>query len=424
MKEKKNSDNQKKVASANKTKVKKPGNIKETLVALKNNDNFIIILEIVIIALLIAALVFILVGRNNDNSGDGGANGGDTNQGDVGSNGGSGGSSNNGSNANKKSYKRTSFSYFDTISTIIGYESDEDAFASASLEALDLLGEYHKLFDIYNEYDGINNLYTINQIVDGKHPVVKVDRKIIDMLLYAKEMYTFTDGRMNVAMGSVLSIWHDYRDAGTDQPKYAELPPMDKLIEAAKHTDINNIIIDEENSTIWLSDPEMKLDVGAIAKGYAVEMVARMLEQKGKTNYTLNIGGNIRTIGTKANGDKWKAGIENPNDTSEYIEYIELAGEAIVTSGSYQRFYIVNGKEYHHIIDRETLMPADRGILSVSVVCKDSGMGDGLSTALFCMDLDEAMEFVNSLDGVEAMFVTEDEVKHYSDGFKNYTFEP
>ena len=167
----------------------------------------------------------------------------------------------------------------------------------------------------------------------------------------------------------------------------------------------------------------MKLDVGAIAKGYAVEIVAKMLEAKGKTDYTLNIGGNIRTLGTKANGDKWKAGVEDPNGDG-YIEYISLAGEAIVTSGSYQRYYIVNGKSYHHIIDKETLMPADRGYLSVSVICNDSGMGDGLSTALFCMDLDEALAFVNSLDGVEAMFVTEDEVKHYSNGFLNYTYTP
>ena len=164
----------------------------------------------------------------------------------------------------------------------------------------------------------------------------------------------------------------------------------------------------------------MKLDVGAFAKGYAVEMVAKMLEEKGKTDYTVNVGGNIRTIGRKANGDKWMAGVENPEDTSTYIEYVELAGQAIVTSGSYQRYYIVDGKTYHHIIDPDTLMPADKGFLSVSVICRDSGMGDGLSTALFCMTLEEGMAFVNSLDGVEVMWVTEDEVKHYSDGFGVY----
>ena len=393
---------------------------KEKNIPFYKKDNFIIAAEIVVIVLLVIVIVAVLVGRN---AGDQGGNQGGNNGGGVGDIGGSGGSDvgdGNTSNNDKKSYKNYSFNYFDTISTIIGFEADREEFATVSNEALDLLGEYHKLFDIYNEYDGIVNLCSLNKVVDGEHQTLKVDRKIIDMLLYAKEMYTVTDGKMNIAMGSVLSIWHDYRTAGSEQPVDAELPPMDKLVEASKHTDINNLIIDEENSTVWLADPEMKLDVGAFAKGYAVEMVARMLEEKGKTAYTVNVGGNIRTTGNKANGDKWKAGVENPKDTSEYIEYVGLSDEAIVTSGSYQRYYIVDGEAYHHIIDPETLMPSDRGFLSVSIICKDSGMGDGLSTALFCMTLEDGMALVDSLDGVEAMWVTEDEVKHYSDGFEKF----
>ena len=373
------------------------------------NDNFVIIAEIAVIVLLVLAIVFVLIGRNgSDDNGDNGGGVGDN--GDV-------NSGNDASTVEKTQYRATSFAFFDTVSYIYGYEAEEQEFADMNREIQALLGEYHRLFDIYNEYDGIVNLCSLNKLVGGEHQKLKVDRKIIDMLLYAKEMYALTDGKMNVAMGSVLSIWHDYRTAGIDEPWNAELPPMDALLEAAKHTDINNIIIDEENSTVWLSDPQMKLDVGAFAKGYAVEMVARMIEEKGKTSYTLNIGGNIRTIGIKGNGDKWKTGIENPNDTSEYIEIVELEDQAIVTSGSYQRYYYVDGKTYHHIIDPETLMPADKGFLSVSVICKDSGMGDGLSTALFCMSLEEGMAFVNSLDGVEAMWVTEDEVKYYSEGF-------
>ncbi len=400
-KDNKNQDVQSKQGSVN--------NLEKDKLPFYKNDNFVIIAEIAVIVLLVLAIVFVLVGRaGSDENGDNGGGVGDN--GDV-------NSGNDDSTVKKTQYKATSFAFFDTVSYIYGYEAEEQEFADMNREIQALLGEYHRLFDIYNEYDGIVNLCSLNKLVDGEHQKLKVDRKIIDMLLYAKEMYALTDGKMNVAMGSVLSIWHDYRTAGIDEPWNAELPPMDALLEAAKHTDINNIIIDEENSTVWLSDPQMKLDVGAFAKGYAVEMVARMIEEKGKTSYTLNIGGNIRTIGTKGNGDKWKTGIENPDDTSSYIEIIGLAGEAIVTSGSYQRYYYVDGKTYHHIIDPETLMPAEKGFLSVSVICKDSGMGDGLSTALFCMSLEEGMAFVNSLDGVEAMWVTDDEVKYYSEGF-------
>ena len=368
---------------------------------------------------------------------------------------------------NKISYKTVSYGYFDTVTTIVGYESSQAKFADECNRIFSILGEYHKLFDIYHEYEGINNLYTVNKLVDGKHQVVKVDRKIIDMLLMAKEMHALTGGKMNIAMGSVLSIWHDYRTEGIDDPSNAQLPPMELLTEAAKHTDINNLIIDEENSTVFLADPVMTLDVGAFAKGYAVEMTARALEAAGKSNYALNVGGNIRTVGGKADGSKWKTGIENPANTEEYIEYVGLKDNAIVTSGSYQRYYTVivsakcrscdwvydesigipeqdvqpntppskitskntcpvcgekirrTSKQFHHIIDNETLMPSE-GLLSVSIICTDSGLGDGLSTALFCMSIEEGMALINSIDGAEAMWVTEDEVVYYSGGFINH----
>ena len=235
-------------------------------------------------------------------------------------------------------------------------------------------------------------------------------------------MYTTTGGKVNVAMGSVLSIWHDYREQGLEEPWAAKLPPMDELTQAAAHTDINNVIIDEESSTVFLSDPLMKLDVGAIAKGYAVEMVARSLEEKNISGYVINVGGNVRTVGLKGDGNKWTVGIENPEENEDvpYLAYLELSDRSLVTSGSYQRYYTVDGKRYHHIIDPETLMPSD-GYLSVSIVCKSSAMGDALSTALFCMTLEDGIELINSIDDAEAMWVMPDGTKHYSANFDSYT---
>lgn len=149
-----------------------------------------------------------------------------------------------------------------------------------------------------------------------------------------------------------------------------------------------------------------------------------MLEEKGKIGYVVNVGGNIRATGKKASGELWKAGVENPTEdpNNPYIAYIGLEKEASVTSGSYQRYYIVDGKAYHHIIDSETLMPAT-GFLSVSLICKSSADGDALSTALFCMSLEDGMALVNSLEGVEALWVDEDENVYYSDHFKDYFYE-
>lgn len=328
-------------------------------------------------------------------------------------------------NKQKNKYVTHSLDYFDTATTITGYETSQEEFDQISREILALLEEYHRLFTIYHRFDGLENLCTINELQNGVHRTVTVDRRIIDMLLYAKEMYQVTNGKLNIAMGSVLSIWHNYRTAGLDEPWAAELPPMEMLREAAQHTDINDLIIDQENSTIWIADPQMTLDVGAIAKGYAVEMVARALEKRGISGYVINVGGNVRTIGTKPNAEKWLAGIENPNTESDeaYLAYLQLAGESIVTSGSYQRYYTVGNKNYHHIIDPQTLLPAE-GYLSVSVVCKNSAEGDALSTALFCMPFEEGFALVERLPDVEALWIMSDESQRSSSGFSQYVTQP
>ncbi len=326
----------------------------------------------------------------------------------------------------KQKFSEHYFDYFDTVTTITGYTETEEEFRSICEEIKTELECYHKLYNIYLRYDGINNICVINDVTDGKHNVVTVDKKIIDLLLYSKEMYALTNGKINVAMGSVLSIWHKYRNWGLDDPANAELPPIEKLEEAKKHTDFNKVEIDEENNTVFLSDPEMTLDVGAIAKGYAVERIAEYLINKGVRDFLLNIGGNVRTIGMGKDNEPWKVGIENPDTEKQeeipHIEYLKLSDMSLVTSGCYQRFYEVNGKNYHHIIDPETLLPGER-YLSVSVLTKDSGLGDALSTSLFLMSVEDGKKIVESLENVEVMWVMPDGEQIYTVGFKNYTFE-
>ena len=249
-----------------------------------------------------------------------------------------------------------------------------------------------------------------------------VDDKIIEMLQYAKEMHDVTNGNMNVAMGSVLSIWHNYRENGINDPASATIPPLDQLMTAADHTDIDDLIIDSENKTVYLADPEMKLDGGAVAKVYAVEKAAEWMAEQGINGYSLNVGGNIRIVGKRDDGNKWKVGIENPDTTDTelpYIEYLMLEDMSVVTSGNYQRFYEVDGKRYHHIIDPETLMPGEN-FRSVTVVCKSSALGDALSTALFNMNYEEGVALLEKFRDAEALWVFPDgEIKH-SLRFKKY----
>ncbi len=315
-----------------------------------------------------------------------------------------------------KKFTVQAFDCFDTVTTIMGYAETQAEFDAVAGEILAELSEYHKLFTIYEQYEGLENLYTINQTEADVHRTVTVDERIIDMLLFAKEMYALTDGKVNVAMGRVLSLWHTYREAAAENPAEAKLPPMAQLLSAAEHTDIDDLIIDAEQNTVTLRDPLMSLDVGAIAKGYAVEMAARALESRGITGYLINVGGNVRAVGAKASGEGWTVGIQNPEEDAEYLAYLTLFDSALVTSGSYQRYYTVDGKRYHHIIDPETGMPSER-YTSVSILCENSAMGDALSTALFCMSLEDGRALIASLDGVEAMWVTADGELYTSDGF-------
>lgn len=307
--------------------------------------------------------------------------------------------------------KSHSFStyFFGTTGRFYDYSgSSQKSFDTLAERVENELTEYHKLYDIYNEYEGMVNLATLNRTA-GSGPV-KVDKRIIDLLLFSKEMYELTGGEVNVAMGAVLKIWHDFREDGKKLPAdERQLPDINDLRAAAEHTDINDLVIDEENLTVSLLDPEMRLDVGATAKGYAVEMVAAGLEAEGLSGYVLDVGRNLRAIGTKPSGAGWTAGVVNPLPLSSepYVYKTEIKNEALVTSGSYENFYTVGGVNYHHIINNDSLFP-ENYYLSVTVRSDSSALCDALTTALFNMPFEVAHPFVLSLNDVFAVFVFPD----------------
>lgn len=314
-------------------------------------------------------------------------------------------------------YQATFLELFDTVTVVAGYEKDRDTFSEKVQEIHDELEVYHQLFDIYNDYDGINNIKTINDNA-GIAPV-KVDEKIIDMLELAVGMYHETDGMVNVAMGSVLALWHDAREAGIDDPENAYLPAQTDLRAAAGHMDIDKLQIDRENGTVYLADPDMRLDVGAIGKGYAVEAVSRFMKENGMDHYVLSVGGNIRTTGAQPGGQGWKLSVEDPNNPGGILLYLRVSDMAVVTSGVYQRYYTVAGTRYHHIIDPVSLYPKN-DYVSVTVLSNDSGVADALSTALFNLGQEKGLALIESLPDTEAMWVYPDGTEKFSSGFEHY----
>jgi thiamine biosynthesis lipoprotein len=315
-------------------------------------------------------------------------------------------------------YQAQFLELFDTVTTIIGYSENKDDFSEFAQMIYDNLKELHELYDKYHDYEGINNIKAINDNA-GIQPV-KVDQRIIDMLLFSRKAYELSGGRVNIAFGSVLEVWHDYREEGTEDPTVAKLPPMELLKEKSQHTDINKMIINEEESTVFLEDPEMSLDVGAIAKGYATERVAQIAIEKGYTNGLLSVGGNVRAIGSRAEKEKaWNVGIQNPDLESEdqYLYILNLEDLSLVSSGDYERYYTVDGKEYHHIIDPATLMPAEY-FTAISIVTKDSGLADALSTSIYNMSYEEGLALIEDLPGTEALWVFKNGDMKYSSGFQ------
>lgn len=301
---------------------------------------------------------------------------------------------------------------FNTVTVVTGYAESEEEFRAVATDIYDDLLYYHQLYDIYNNYEGINNLKTLNDHAGGE--AIKVEQPIIDLLLFCREVYDMTGGQVSAVMGSVLTLWHDARSAGIDDPESAQLPSQAALEEASAHMDFNNVIIDEEQSTVRIADPLLKLDVGAIAKGYAVELVC----QKAPAGILVSVGGNVRPTGAKPDGSPWTVGIQHPREKDEYLRTILTTNMSVVSSGDYERYYVVDGQRYHHLVDPETLYPANYWQM-VTILCPDSGLADALSTALFCTTQEKGQSLLDQYQA-EAMWVTHEGEVLYSPGFEQY----
>ncbi len=297
---------------------------------------------------------------------------------------------------------------FDTVCTVTAYGARDEEFQQLHEE----LVRYHRLFDIYNTYEGLPNLKTVN---DAAGQPVAVDGAIIDLLTFCQDVYTLTAGKVNVLLGSVLALWHDAREREV-------LPSAAALQAAAAHTDPAGLVIDRAAGTVQLTDPAARLDVGAVAKGFATQRVADFArEELGWTSALLDIGGNVCAIGGKGDAS-FVIGIQNPDQSSvlPYVQKVAVRDVSVVTSGDYQRYVELDGTRYHHIIDPTTLWPATYAH-SVTVICRDSGWADALSTALFCLPQQMGAALLEQVEGAAALWVLADGSQVCSKGFEAYS---
>ena len=308
-------------------------------------------------------------------------------------------------------YEATYWDVFDTVTTVSGYAAGQAEFDAAAREIHAALLEYHRLYNIYESYDGLRNLKTVNDQA-GIGPV-PVDERILSLLQFAQTAWTETGSRVNAAMGSVLALWHDAREQALEDPDRAALPDRSALEEAALHTDLSALELDLEAGTAFLTDPDMALDVGALAKGYAVEQVAAAAPD----HFLISVGGNVCATGPKPDGTPWTVAVENP-DGGDFLKLLYAEDRSVVTSGDYQRYFELDGVRYHHIIDPDTLEPAAYW-RSVTVVAESSAAADCLSTALFTLPQAEGQRLLDQW-GAEALWIGRDGAQVMSPGFSAY----
>ncbi len=277
---------------------------------------------------------------------------------------------------------------FDTECTFTAYCSSDEEFETVSEAVYNELSHLDSLFDIYDGGEG--SLKELNE----KGILENADNDILELLDLGILFYDLSGGKLNIAMGSVLGLWHEARETGI-------LPDDEALTEAANHIDITLLSID--GNTVTLGDSPMSIDVGSIAKGYAADRAAEIAASYGLTSFAIDLGGNVKTVGEKPTG-KWVIGIRDPD--GGILKTVEVADQSVVTSGDYERYTVIDGETYSHIIDPDTLYPANL-YRSVTVICESSSLGDALSTSLFCMEIDDGKALASEL-GVEVLWVYED----------------
>ena len=295
-----------------------------------------------------------------------------------------------------KKYSCEFYDIFDTFTTFTCYGLDDESFDRIRGSLYDLLLSFHRETDIYHAYSGITNLKDLNDAAGGDP--LSFSKRQVEFLTFCREAYDISEGRVNVMLGALTRLWHEARETKT-------LPEETLLGEVASHTDISFLVIDPDASTACITDPAARIDVGALAKGYAGRLAMEYLAAEGVENYILSLGGNIcvhgKPLGTGR--DAFLIGLQDPDGPDgSYSDTVSLPGGCVVTSGDYQRYFEVNGVRYHHIIDPSTLYPASFHH-SVSVICEDSAMADLLSTALFLMDEESGLRLAQQY-GAEVIY--------------------
>jgi len=304
---------------------------------------------------------------------------------------------------NKSPYKETAF-LMGTVVTVRIYDQDKEQVLESVFDRIYSLTEQIDAGETDSEIDKIN-------LAAGVEPV-KVSADIYELVALGKEHSTHADGTFDISIGPLTSLWHiGYDDAR--KPEQAEIDAVLSFI------DYNKIELNNEEQTVFLKEKGMKLDLGAIAKGFITDEVKEVMQEHDVKSAIIDLGGNIFVIGTNSNGDKWNVGIQDPfSPRGETVGKLKAKDQSIVTSGVYERFLEVDGVKYHHLLNPKDGYPFMNDIAGVSIITDRSVDGDALSTAVFSKGLKDGMEYIESIKGAEAIFISNDKKVYTTRGLK------
>ncbi|WP_286311534.1 FAD:protein FMN transferase [Romboutsia ilealis] len=241
---------------------------------------------------------------------------------------------------------------------------------------------------------------------------VKLSDISYDILKKGIEYSRLSNGTYDITIGPLVKLW----SIGLED---ARVPSQDEINNTIDYIDYNNIEINNATKEAFLIKKGMEIDLGSIAKGYAADEVAKILKQEGVNSAIIDLGGNIYALGSKSSDSNWKVGIQNPfNDRGEVVGSIEVSDKTVVTSGIYERFIEEGGVKYHHILNPKTGYPYETDIAGVSIIADNSIDADALSTLTFTKGLEEGLKFVEDLENVDAIFITNDKQIYMSEGIK------
>ncbi|WP_299805123.1 FAD:protein FMN transferase [uncultured Shewanella sp.] len=327
----------------------------------------------------------------------------------------------------------TTLKYFGTSISIDIYDKDSSHYNNALCNALNVIQEYHYLASNYSTYPHVINIKSINNEPDKTH---HIDPKLTQLIKASIDWHDKTDGYFNIALSPVIDIWRSYRAQCKGERKAEDqctIPTPAELNAARPLINIDNIDLNVKQNTIKLQTG-MSIDLGGIAKGWMAEMVYQQLRSDGIKNFMINAGGNIRHHGIHPQGRQFTTAVEDPvckkhNNSLEQCQSFEgqfhevITGKdiTVVSSGNYLRYYRVKGKEYHHIINPKTLYPKRTGISTTIVMNDNQIYADIISTALFLMPLEQALNYTNQNTAVEAIwYLNSAGEKVESDKFNDY----